>query len=31
MNVVALLPYLVAHYEEPTPDCLEAARRLAEV
>ena len=31
MNVIALLPYLVEHYEEPNEACTEAADRIAQV
>ena len=31
MNVIALLPDLVEHYEEPNPSCTEAADRIAQV
>ena len=31
MNVMCLLPFMVQHYEEPTPICREAADNIAEV
>jgi len=31
MNVVALLPYLVEHYDEPSSACIDAAISIADV
>ena len=31
MNVVALLPYLAEHYDEPSTVCIEAAVSVADV
>lgn len=31
VNVMCLLPYMVQHYEEPTPICTEAADNIAQV
>jgi len=31
MNVMALMPYLVEHYDEPTKMCAEAAMHIADV
>jgi len=31
MNVVALLPYLVEHYDEPSTVCIDAAISIANV
>ena len=31
MNVMALLPYMVEHYEEPNELCTEAANNIAQV
>ena len=31
LTVIAFMPYLLTHYDEPTPICLEAARLIAEV
>ena len=31
MNVVALLPYLVEHYDEPSSVCIDAAVSVADV
>ena len=31
MNVIAMLPYLVEHYEEPNRLCIEAADNVAQV
>ena len=31
MNVIALLPYLVEHYEDPSKQCAEAADSIANV
>jgi len=31
MNVVALLPYLVEHYDEPSSLCIDAAVSIAQV
>jgi len=31
MNVVALLPYLVEHYDEPSSTCIDAAISIAQV
>ena len=31
MNVVALLPYLVEHYDEPSSTCIDAAVSIAQV
>ena len=31
MNVVALLPYLVEHYDEPSSVCIDAAVSISDV
>ncbi len=31
MNVIAVLPYLVEHFEEPTKVCTEVAEYIAQV
>jgi len=31
LNVVALLPYLVEHYDEPSSICIDAASSIADV
>jgi len=31
LAVVALLPYLLLHYDDPTPMCIRAAQLIAEV
>ena len=31
MNVIALLPYLVEHFEEPNTTCSEVAEHIAQV
>lgn len=31
LTVIACMPYLLSHYEDPLPICLEAAQLIAEV
>ena len=31
MNVIAILPYMVEHYEEPNQFCVDAAEHIAQV